>query len=173
MVCHLVPSSPRNLGFHIQGFWPVGLWGPPQGCFNITWLIPHTCDTPSDSQKTWLSPGVAWLGAWVPPGQRLVLIPCCSLLATQKAKAPALRIVLGWHGCLGKVYLKNTTASRALPCHCVICPRPSHRGRSHYCGHAGPSGASRGSSEPGRTGRRRAETEGRHGPPQVGRRQGF
>lgn len=116
LVRHLVPSSPQDLGFHVPGFWPVGLWGllqverpagslgSPQVCFNITRFIPHICDTSSGSQKTWPSPGVSWLGAWVALGQRLVLIPCCSSLATQSATAPALSILLGSHRCLGKVY---------------------------------------------------------------------
>lgn len=71
LVCHLIPSSSKGLGLHVQGFWPVEQWGPlqivscrvgpPGGCFSITQFTPHTCSTSAGSQETWPSPGVAGL----------------------------------------------------------------------------------------------------------------
>ena len=68
LVCHLVSSSPKGLGVHVQGFWPIEQWGllqlvscrvgPPRGCFSITQFIFHTCSASAGSQETWPSPGV-------------------------------------------------------------------------------------------------------------------
>lgn len=127
LVGHLVPSSPQDLGFHVPGFWPVGLWGllqverpagslgPPQVCFNITRFIPHICDTSSGSQKTWPSPGVSWLGAWVALGAEAGVNSALLVTGYTKHHCPSSDHSAWLAQAPRQGLLMNTTASQLSP----------------------------------------------------------
>lgn len=85
LVCHLVPSSPKDLGLQVQGFWPVGLWGPLQVGLPAGWGYPEAASTsPSSSpipaalHQACRKPGLlqessaSW--AWASQGRRCYLV---------------------------------------------------------------------------------------------------
>ena len=87
--------------FKVSGLWDCGGFYKKDFLLRpraISGLLQHHSVLPPHllpligSQETRASPGVSWV--WIPLGQRLVLFPNCSSLSTQRANAPALRILL-------------------------------------------------------------------------------
>lgn len=119
LVCHLVPSSPKDLGLHVQGFWPADFYkqGLLQDGATPRLLQHHPVHPPISRTLHQALIRLGLLGNELPPGPESLreeagVTWSCTSMFTQRASAPALRVVLGPHGCSVKIHVSDTSASQ-------------------------------------------------------------